>query len=139
MEKKITIGMFFFMLVSINIYSQIVQTINLELMIGVNDFRDLNESRDTFIKSGLGLGSLPSFEGFTITKRLPNSVVNEIDLQLVDYSPLNNGEMFLWTGFLMSSRVSGQAYNVFLRITDARNSKWEYYAYMKYISVDSHR
>jgi len=134
MEKKITIGMIFFMLVSINIYSQIVQTINFELMIGVNDFRDINESKDKFIKSGLALGSLPAFEGFTITKRLPNSVVNEIDFQLIDYSPLNNGEMFLWSGGLISSHVSGQAYHVLLRIIDARNSKWEYYAYMKYMS-----
>jgi hypothetical protein len=119
--KKITIGMAFFMLLYSSAYSQTIYTY---------DFAPMpNGSREVYVEVGSTLGN--RYEGFIRTERLPNSVQNEIDSQLNDYRPLNNGEVFYWRGSLINSTVSGTVYMVLLRITDARNSRWEYYAYMR--------
>ena len=129
MGKKIMIGTVFFMLMSASIYSQVVQTAEFGLIQGIS--QDI--SREVFIETGLIFGY--KSEGFEPIKRLPNSVINEIDRQLIDYRPLNNGQVFYWRGGLIQSTVSAQVYMVLLRVTDARNSQWEYYAFEKFVST----
>jgi hypothetical protein len=125
MVKKITIGMMFLMLVSAGIYSQTVYSEGLGLL--------QEMSRETFLETGRVVNG--SFEGYTRAERLPNSIVNEIDRQLTDYRPLKNGQVFAWVGRLYPGAAGYHHYLVSLRIIDARNSKWEYFASMKYIST----
>jgi hypothetical protein len=122
MIKKITLGIVFFMVMSVSVYSQDIITGRFELIPDV--------SMEVFNK----IGSTPGFgddESFSPVERLPNSVKNEIDRQLTDYRPLINGQVFYWGGGLMFNAHSGQGYRVLLRVTDARKSQWEYYACMK--------
>jgi hypothetical protein len=87
-------------------------------------------SRETFSEAGRKMAG--DFKGYIRAERLPNSVQNEIDRQLTDYRPLNNGQVFYWLGRLYSGIVSYQHYLVIIRITDAKNSKWEYFAAVQY-------
>lgn len=124
MVKKITIGMVFFMLMSANVYSQSIYTLQFGLM--------QNTTRERFVEVGPVLGSMA--EGFSRAEKIPNSVQNEINRQLADYRPLSNGQVFFWEGSLITSIVSASKYIVLLRITEARNSQWEYYAYVNYVT-----
>jgi hypothetical protein len=122
MIKKITIGIVFFMLVSVSVYSETV---------GTGEFRLIaqNLSRAQFNK--LFDAYTPHIE-FIRSGLLSNSVKKEIDRQLTDYHPLNNGQVFFWQGIVIISSIKGQGelYQVFLRVTDGGKSQWEYCAYV---------
>ena len=130
MVKKITIGMMFLIIVSTNGYSQTLATYEFELI-------ENNAPRDKFVELGSIFGNgFANDEGFHRIEILPNSVQNEINRRLADYRPLNNGQIFYWRGSIQTSRVSGTVYMVLLRITDARNSQWEYFAYRRILSIN---
>ena len=126
MLKKKMIMIILSLLVISNVYSQVVETTQF-LFLGDN------VTRDGFSEVDRGLQYLSS-EGFARTERLPNSVQNEINRQLRDYHPLNNGQVFFWAGYITTnSGTSAQGYRVLLRITNSRNYQWEFYAYLKYL------
>jgi hypothetical protein len=123
MVKKTTVVMVFLILVPASIYSQTVLTFDFSLM--------GNASREELVK----VGSTVSPEGFTRVERLPNSVESEINRQLSDYRPLTNGQNFLWQGGVVMSLVSGSSFLVLLRITDARNFQWEFFAFRSSVYI----
>jgi hypothetical protein len=122
MIKKITMGIVFFMLMSVSVYSQEVGTAEFGLVAQGFSKEMFNEAFSEY--------SYPIDQGMTRIERLPNSVQNEIARQLTDYRPLTNGQVFYWSGglaFLGGTHL----YIVGLRVSDARNSRWEYFAYCK--------
>jgi len=68
-----------------------------------------------------------SQKGWTATNKLPNPVIQKIYNNLSNYS-LNSGDLF---GCELS--YQGVTYLVNLRITDAKNSKWQFYAWYRLV------
>jgi hypothetical protein len=64
-------------------------------------------------------------KGVYRTGKLPNGVVREINYALQDYS-LDVGDMFLAAVIYNN----GLGYAVWLRITDAKSCRWQFYAWM---------
>jgi hypothetical protein len=107
MLKKIALGILLLMGFTTALVAQTFQYLG-----------DLTEQQ--FIQAGRS--TLPKADGWYPVGKLPNAVSQAIDYNLHDYS-LDVGDTFL-----AGIHYRGADYIVLLRITDARNSRWQWYA-----------
>ena len=122
--KKIFVALFFLSSIG-NIYSQTVVTSQFFFLVDKVTASRFVTFHSTLLEAG-------QFDGYTRYDRLPNSIINEIDRQLRDYYPLENGQVFsCMVGRSIDRGRSVEVYKVILRITDFNNSQWEYFAYMQ--------
>jgi len=128
MKKFYLIGIMLFLLLT-NIYSQDVST---SQFLFIAD----NISREKFIEVATSFQEEDGRKGYIQNNRLPNSLINEINRQLNDYSPLNVGQVFIGVLIYRPNNIAGsQGYRIYIRITDAVKSEWEYFASMTISNV----
>jgi hypothetical protein len=118
MTNKITLSLVLMMVITTAIFSQSV------LM--ANPIYDDNLNEDEFRRTGALLQTVNAAEGFMLTQKLPNSVHNDINNRLRNYS-LDVGDVFVWGGQL----TNGQYFSVVIRITNSWTGQWQYFAFMK--------
>jgi len=117
MKKKILFGLTMLIASSVSLFAQAGY---------VYEFRYLNNLKEqTFNQHFSKPENQPPASMFQVSK-LPNPVIQAINNNLRDYSFIIGDVFVSWVNY------QGKYYAVFLRITDVRDYRWQFFAWRQY-------